>query len=121
ARTPPLAPLELARLLVARGKLADAQGDGQAALDAYLKATQAARDLDLEPMVAAVGKLAALTRTAIAEHDPARADALRKRTDELLGNFAGPAARDPQLALTLGINYLQAGNADKAEPLLRRA
>jgi tetratricopeptide (TPR) repeat protein len=72
-------------------------------------------------MVAAVGKLTALTRTALAEHDTARADALRKRTDELLGNFAGQAERDPQLALTLGISYLQAGNADKAEPWLRRA
>src|SRR5262249_40656933 len=51
----------------------------------------------------------------------ARADALRTRTEELLGNFAGQAARDPQLALTLGISYLQASNADKAEPWLRRA
>ncbi|HEX3476377.1 MAG TPA: tetratricopeptide repeat protein, partial [Kofleriaceae bacterium] len=121
ARTPPLAPLELARLQVVRGKLADAQGDGQGAADAYIKAAQVARDLDLEPMVAAVSKLAALTRTAIGDHDAARADALRKRTDELLGNFASQAARDPQLALTLGISYLQAGNADKAEPWLHRA
>ena len=121
ARTPPLAPLELARLYVVRGKLADGQGDGQAAVDAYIKGAEAARDLDLEPMVAAVSKLAALTRAASAEHDLARADALRARTDALLGNFAGQAARDPQLALTLGISYLQASNAEKAEPWLRRA
>jgi tetratricopeptide (TPR) repeat protein len=121
ARTPPLAPLELARLLLVRGKLADAQGDGQGAADAYVKAAQAARDLDLEPMVAAVNKLAALARAAVAEHDTGRADALRARIDELLGNLADKAARDPQIALTLGISYLQAGNADKAEPWLRRA
>ncbi|HEX8113319.1 MAG TPA: tetratricopeptide repeat protein, partial [Kofleriaceae bacterium] len=121
ARTPPLAPLELARLLLVRGKLADAQGDGQAAVDAFIKGAQAARDLDLEPMVAAVGKLAALARAAAAEHDTPRADKLRAEIEELLGNFADQAARDPQLALTLGISYLQAGNAEKAEPWLRRA
>jgi len=120
-RTPPLAPLELARLQLVRGKLAEAQGDGQAAADAYIKGAQAARDLDLEPMVAAVGKLAALTRAALAEHDPQRAAALRTRTDELLGTFTQQAERDPLLALTLGIGYLQAGNPDKAEPWLRRA
>ncbi|HEX3762608.1 MAG TPA: tetratricopeptide repeat protein [Kofleriaceae bacterium] len=121
ARTPPLAPLELARLQLVRGKLAEAQGDGQGAADAYVKGAQAARDLDLDPMVAAIGKLSALTRAALTDHDPPRAAALRKRTDELLGNFTEQAERDPLLALTLGIGYLQAGSPDKAEPWLRRA
>jgi tetratricopeptide (TPR) repeat protein len=120
-RTPPLAPLELARLQLVRGKLADAQGNGQAAADAYIQGAQVARDLDLDPMVAAVGKLSALARARTAEHDAAGAEALRAQTDELLGKFAGQATRDPQLALTLGISYLQAGNADKAESWLRRA
>src|SRR5262249_6125912 len=100
ARRPPLAPLELARLLVVRGKLADAQGDGQGAADAYVKAAQIARDLDLEPMVSAVSKLTALTRAAVAEHDAPRAEALRARINALLGNFTDQAHRDPLLALT---------------------
>src|SRR5207244_6905534 len=68
-----------------------------------------------------VSKLSALTQAAVAEHDQPRADALRTRTDELLGDFAEQAARDPQLALMLGIGYLEAGNPDKAEPWLRHA
>ena len=121
ARPTPLAPLELARLQLVQGKLLDALGKPDEAAESYIKAARTARGLDLEPMVAAVGKLTALARVALADHDAPRAEALRKRTDELLGNFADQAAKDPLLALTLGIGYLQAGNADKAEPWLRQA
>jgi tetratricopeptide (TPR) repeat protein len=121
ARNPPLPPLELARLQLTTGKLREAEGKQDAAVDAYVDAARTARELDLEPMIVAVGKLAALTRAAMADHDTARADGLRARADELLGNFATQARRDPELALTLGVGYLQAGNTDKAEPWLRQA
>ncbi|TMQ02825.1 MAG: tetratricopeptide repeat protein [Deltaproteobacteria bacterium] len=121
SRAIPLPPLEHARLLLITGKLLEAQGKDDDAADAYVAGAGTARELDLEPMVAAVGKLAALTKAAIADRDQPRAQALRARADALLTNFAEHAARDPQLALTLGIGYLQAGNAEKAEPWLRRA
>ncbi|HMG56505.1 MAG TPA: tetratricopeptide repeat protein, partial [Kofleriaceae bacterium] len=120
-RTPPLLPLEQARLQLVLGKLLEAQNKHDEAADAYVAGARAAHDLDLEPMIAAIGKLAALTRQAVADRDTARADALRTRADELLGNLAEKADRDPLLALALGVGYLQAGSADKAEPWLRRA
>jgi tetratricopeptide (TPR) repeat protein len=121
SRTPPLATLEQARLQLVSGKLLEALGKDDEAADAYVAASRTARELDLEPMVAAVSKLAALTSAAVADRDTTRAAALRGRTDELLGNFAEEAARNPQLALMLGVGYLQAGNPDKAEPWLRHA
>ncbi|HEY0478584.1 MAG TPA: tetratricopeptide repeat protein [Kofleriaceae bacterium] len=120
-RATPLSPLETARLQLVTGKLREAEGKDDAAVDAYVAGAAAARELDLEPLLAAVGKLAAMTTAAVAERDAPRATALRARADELLGGFTEQARRDPQLALTLGIGYLQSGNPDKAEPWLRRA
>ncbi|HEX7840740.1 MAG TPA: tetratricopeptide repeat protein, partial [Kofleriaceae bacterium] len=121
ARRPTLAPLELARLKLVTGKLREAEGKDDEAADAYVAGAKAAGELDLEPMLTAVGKLAAMAKAADADRDPTRAAALRARAEDLLGGFADRARRDPQLALILGIGYLQAGNADKAEPWLRHA
>jgi tetratricopeptide (TPR) repeat protein len=68
--------------------------------------------------MAAVTKLSALAKK---ETDPAKADALHKRADDLLSALADRAKEDGELSLTLGIAYLQAGDAVKAEDSLRRA
>jgi len=58
---------------------------------------------------------------AIQAKDTARADQLRQHADQLLADLAAQAASQPRLALTLGVAYLQQGDAGKAEPWLRRA
>ncbi|MGH9888546.1 MAG: tetratricopeptide repeat protein, partial [bacterium] len=116
----PLAPLDRARLFLVTGKLLEAQGKDAEAVDAYTQGAKAAGDLDLAPMMAAVGKLAQLTAAATQAKNAARADELRARADELLGELASHAEREPHLAMTLGVAYLQQGNAAKAEPWLRR-
>jgi tetratricopeptide (TPR) repeat protein len=121
AHPTPLAPLEQARLQLVTGKLLEAQGKDDDAVDAYVAGAQAARDLDLAPMMAAVDKLSAMIARAETSKDPARADTLRQRSDQLLGQLADQAEKDPRLALQLGLAYLQSGNAEKAEPWLRKA
>jgi len=116
----PLAPLEQARLHLLTGELLEAQGKDDAALEAYLQGVQAARELDLAPVVAAIKKLTAMAAAASEAHDPVRAGDLRARAEALLADRADRADRDPRLALTLGVAYLQAGDAAKAEPWLRR-
>jgi tetratricopeptide (TPR) repeat protein len=116
----PLAPLDRARLHLVTGKLLEAQGKDDAAVEAYAEGAKDAGDLDLAPLMAAVGKLAAMTTAAAQAKDGKRADELRARADALLGDLAAHAEREPHLAMTLGIAYLQQGNAGKAEPWLRR-
>jgi tetratricopeptide (TPR) repeat protein len=116
----PLAPLDRARLYLVTGRLLEAQGKDDEAVDAYTQGAKAAGDLDLAPMMAAVGKLAQMTTAAAQARNTARADELRARADELLGELAAHAQREPHLAMTLGVAYLQQGNAAKAEPWLRR-
>jgi tetratricopeptide (TPR) repeat protein len=62
-----------------------------------------------------------MTQAATHAKDTARADQLRQHADQLLGDLAAQAAHEPRLALTLGVAYLQQGDAAKAEPWLRRA
>nr|MBA3540882.1 tetratricopeptide repeat protein [Deltaproteobacteria bacterium] len=50
-----------------------------------------------------------------------RATELKARRDELLSSLAEKANSDPALALALGVAYLQSGDGEKAEPLLRKA
>ena len=116
-RTPPLPPLDAAQLQVVRGKLLDKQGKPAEAVEAYIAGAKLAGELDLGPTMAAVGKLGELAK---AETDPTRATALKERADQLLGALAEKAKDDPQLAMTLGMAYLQVGDAEKAEPWLRR-
>ncbi|HET9626243.1 MAG TPA: tetratricopeptide repeat protein [Kofleriaceae bacterium] len=117
----PLAPLEQARLYLVTGKLLEAEGKDDDAIDAYVEGAHAAKDLDLAPMMAAVDKLSTMIGAADAAKDAARADTLRGRSDQLLGELADAAAKDPRLALQLGLAYLQSGNPEKAEPWLRKA
>ncbi|HZJ70147.1 MAG TPA: tetratricopeptide repeat protein, partial [Planctomycetota bacterium] len=116
----PLAPLDRARLHLVTGKLLEMQGKDDEAVDAYSQGAKDAGDLDLAPMMAAVGKLSVMTAAAVQAKDGKRADELRARADELLGELAAHAEREPHLAMTLGVAYLQQGNAAKAEPWLRR-
>ena len=120
SHTTPLAPLEQARLHLITGRLLEAQGKDDDAIDAYVAGARAARGLDLDPTMAAVSKLAAMANAATAARDPVRAGELRARSEQILGELAEQAERDPRLAMTLGVAYLQEGNAEKAEPWLRR-
>ena len=121
AHPTPLAPLDQARLQLITGRLLEAQGKDDEAIDAYVAGAKAARDLDLAPMMAAVDKLAVMILAADSAKNTARADELRGRSDQLLGELATQAEHDPKLALRLGQAYLQSGAADKAEPWLRKA
>jgi tetratricopeptide (TPR) repeat protein len=116
----PLLPLEQARLELVTGKLLEAQGKDGEAVAAYIRGAKAARDLDLAPLMAAVGKLAAMTAAAVNAKDQRRAEELRNQADELLGELAGHAEQDPRIALTLGMAYLEEGDPAKAETWLRR-
>jgi len=118
--TPPLTPLEQARLHLLTGELLEAQGKDDAALEAYTLGAKVAGELDLTPMVAAVKKLTAMAAAARDAGDPARAGELRARAEALLAEHAEHAEHDPRLAMTLGVAYLQAGNAAAAEPWLHR-
>jgi tetratricopeptide (TPR) repeat protein len=116
----PLAPLEEARVHLLTGELLAAQGKDDEALDAYVLGAKIARELDLSPLLAAVKQLAAMTAAAAAAQDQGRADALRARSSQLLGELAEHAEHDPQLAMMLGLAMISQGDADKAEPWLRR-
>jgi tetratricopeptide (TPR) repeat protein len=118
ARKPPLTPLLAARLHLLKGRLLDKQGKDEEAITEYTEGAKLAGELDLTPTMAAVTKLSALAKK---ETDPAKADALHKRADDLLSALADRAKEDGELSLTLGIAYLQAGDAVKAEDSLRRA
>jgi Flp pilus assembly protein TadD len=118
ARQPPLPPLQLARLHVLEGKLFDAQGKAEEAIAEYIEGSKLAGDLDLTPTMAAVTKLSELAKKA---PDEATAVGYRARADELLSKLAEKAKEDGEVAMTLGVAYLQAGDAAKAEDMLRRA
>jgi tetratricopeptide (TPR) repeat protein len=116
-----LTPLEQARMHLTTGKILELQGKDDEAIGAYAAGAKAARDLDLTPLMAAVGKLSAMTAAAVQAKDSARAEELRARSDQLLGELAAQAEQDPRLALILGMAYLQESNPAKAESWLRRA
>jgi tetratricopeptide (TPR) repeat protein len=120
ARTPPLPPMDQARLELVRGRLLERQGEHDKAVDAFVAAAKLAGDFDLTPMMAAVGKLGELATQAATAKEVEREAALRARAAQLLGSLVDNAQKDPSLALTLGIAYQQAGDPAKAEPLLRR-
>ncbi len=117
-RQPPLPPLQLARLHVAKGRLLETQGKDEEAIAEYSKGAKLAGDLDLTPTMAAVTKLTALAKKA---PDEASAMGYRDRAAELLAALAEKAKEDGEVAMTLGVAYLQAGDATKAEVVLRRA
>src|SRR6185503_15660064 len=57
----------------------------------------------------------------IADKSPDKADALRERADKMLDPLSDRAKKDPSIAVQLGIGYLSAGGAAKAETWLRQA
>ena len=117
ARKPPLAKMDQVQLGVVNGRLLEAQGKDDEAVDAYAEAAKLAGDLDLTPTMAAVTKLAELARSR-----PIReAAGVSRRADQLLSALAERAQEDAQLSTQLGVAYLQAGDASKAEMFLRRA
>ena len=117
---PPLLPLQKARFEMAIGELRAAQNNDDAAADAYVLAAQAAGDLDLGPTMAAVTELDALADRKAAT-DPAAADGYRQRAEQLLSSLTDRAHDDPQLSMTIGLAYMQAGNLQKAEDFLQRS
>jgi tetratricopeptide (TPR) repeat protein len=121
AHQPPLPPLQQAHLMVVKGRLLEAQGQDEDAIDAFIAGAKLAGDLDLSPTMAAVEKLSELARKAREAHDDKKAEEYQARADERLSSYVDRASDDPQLAMTLGAAYLQAGNAAKAENLLRRS
>src|SRR5205085_10196720 len=66
-------------------------------------------------------RINAMADKAATANDAARASELRKKADELLGGLADAADKDPNLALTLGMAYLQANDPMKAESWLRKS
>ncbi len=117
ARTPPPPVVEQARLKSLTGLLHEARGEEDAAIEHYLEAARLAGDLDLTPTLKAASKLNELAGKT---KDPVRANELRTRADQLLETLIDNAQKDPQLAMTLGMAYLEAGEPKKAEPWLRK-
>ena len=120
SRKPPLPPLDQSRLKLITGRLLEEQNKDDAAIEAYEAAAKLAGDFDLTPTMAAVAKLSEMSHKASEARNPAREAELRERADKLLSALADKAQTDPQLALTLGVAYLQSGDPNKAEPWLRR-
>ena len=76
-RTPPLPPLDLARLHVVTGRLRELKGDDQGAIDEYVPGAKLAGDLDLTPTMAAVAKLSSMAKDAIEAKNDKLATELR--------------------------------------------
>jgi tetratricopeptide (TPR) repeat protein len=121
AHQPPLPPLQQAHLMLAKGRMLEVQGQDEDAIDAYKSGAKLAGDLDLSPTMAAVELLTSLSKKSAEAHDDKKSEEYRARADQELSNFVDRAQEDPQLAMTLGTAYLQAGDAAKAEALLHRA
>ena len=119
-RSPPLAPLDLSRLMIVKGKLHEANKAPEEAIAAYVEAAKLAGDRDLTGTFAAVATLTGMAKDAEAKKDIPKEQALRARAEELLLQLAELAHKDPDLARTLGMAYLQSGAPAKAEPWLRR-
>ncbi|MDX2088546.1 MAG: tetratricopeptide repeat protein, partial [Kofleriaceae bacterium] len=119
-RTPPLPPLDQARLYVVSGKLHEAKEEHDAAADAYVEAAKLAGERDLAPTMIAVAKLSQLAKEADTAKNVERAAGLRQRAEQLLASFAASADKDPSIAFSLGAAYTQSGDPVKGEEWLRK-
>ena len=119
-RKPPLVTMDQAKLQLITGRMLEAQNKDEAAVDAYAAAAKLAGDFDLTPTMAAVQKLNDMAHKAEEARNPAKEAEYRARADQLLSVLTDKASTDPQLAMTLGVAYLQSSQPDKAETLLRR-
>jgi Flp pilus assembly protein TadD len=116
--TPPK--LDLARIKMAAGNLANAESKDEDAAAAYEEAALLAGDTDMAPTLAAVGKLTLLSDKATNEGDAPKATGYKERATKLLEKLEAQADKDPSIALSLGMAYLRTGDALKAEPWLRK-
>ncbi|HLL21459.1 MAG TPA: tetratricopeptide repeat protein, partial [Kofleriaceae bacterium] len=119
-RTPPPPVVDQARMKSLEARLLMAQGKEQDAIDAYLEAAKLAGAQDLTPTLVAARVMTELADRATKANDSARASELRKKADELLAALSDAAMKDPRLALTLGMAYLEAGDPTKSETWLRQ-
>lgn len=121
ARQPPLPASQAAQLQLVTGNLLESQGRDDDAIDAWVEGAKLAGDTDLAPMMAAVTKLGGLAKKASDNKDDKKAADYRTRADQLLSSLADRAQEDSALAKALGVAYLGADDAAKAEHFLRRA
>ncbi|HEY4182853.1 MAG TPA: tetratricopeptide repeat protein [Kofleriaceae bacterium] len=115
-RKPALPTIMLVRIGTTRGKMLESREQYDAAIDAYVAASKLAGALDLAPTMAAISRLTKMAADATGD----KQTALKQRADELLQELATTAEKDPSLAFTLGVAYLQTNDPSKAEPWLRR-
>ncbi|MDQ3339726.1 MAG: tetratricopeptide repeat protein [Myxococcota bacterium] len=120
-RTPPPPVIDQAKIKLLEARLLEAQGKEQDSIEAYLEAAKLAGKQDLTPTLVAAQVLTKLAAKYEAANDLARASELRKKAEQLLGELSDEAQKDPTLALTLGMAYLEANDAVKAETWLRKA
>jgi tetratricopeptide (TPR) repeat protein len=121
ARTPPLPNAQRASLMLVTGNVLEAQGKDEDAIAAWTEAAKLAGDTDLTAMMKAVTKLGELAKKASDLKDDKTAADYRARADQLLSSLADRAQEDAALSKALGVAYLGAEDATKAEHFLRRA
>jgi tetratricopeptide (TPR) repeat protein len=122
-RQPPLQnPLELARLQMVLGLIAEHQPDRlPAAADAYRAAYDIVGHGDVEPTIALVRVLVTRQKAEAAAGNRKNADALGKEAETLIKPLEAAATGDAALAVTLGVAYLATGKPADAETWFRRA
>ena len=118
---PPLPPAQQVQLMLTTGNVLEAQGQDDQAIDAWTAAAKVAGDTDLVPLMKAVTKLGDLAKKAADNKDTQKATDYRSRADALLSALADRAQDDAALSKALGIAYLGAEDATKAEHFLRRS
>jgi tetratricopeptide (TPR) repeat protein len=116
-RNPPPSKLDQSRIKLALGKLAEADGKDDEAVELFAKAAELAGDAELTPTLTAVNKY-----TAMADKlgDNTNAAELRGKAQMLLEKVEKQAEKDPAIALALGSALLRTGDAAKAEQWLYR-
>jgi tetratricopeptide (TPR) repeat protein len=121
AHQPPLPPAQQVQLMLTTGNVLEAQGQDDQAIDAWTAGAKVAGDSDLAPLMKAVTKLGDLAKKAADNKDTQKATDYRARADALLSALADRAQDDAALSKALGIAYLGAEDATKAEHFLRRS
>ncbi|MFT3695221.1 MAG: tetratricopeptide repeat protein [Kofleriaceae bacterium] len=121
ARQPPLPTVQMINLLLVTGDVLEVEGKADEAIAKWTEAAKLAGDSDLTPMMEAVTKLGELAKKASDLKDTAKAADYRSRADALLQSIADKAQDDAALSKALGVAYLGADDATKAEHFLRRS
>lgn len=120
--SPPLAnPAEAARAQMLSGQLLEKQGRDEDAMARMRDAVNTAGERDLAPLVSLVNLLGRMAQKADARKDLAKASELRDAAEQALAPLAGRAEKEPELTVIVGVAYLSAGDAPRAENWLRKA